>query len=222
MDCKKAQRLFDDLARDRLAPECAVELRQHLTDCTDCRVLQQRAARLQRLLALKRYEHPAPAYFDGFLTEFHRRLLAETQPQIAWWERALEGLDGFLSAESMQVWRYAVATTLGVTMIVGLMWTGLGQSGETANDASAPNVAANAPVIVTPQISPSASVPTLAMAPSQFSGIWRVSPAADELGLAEMPERPPAVMSTELATPQYVLDRISATPVTYDVASVHF
>ena len=58
MDCQKAQPLFDDLAQNRLDSETALHVRQHLADCTDCRVLAQRAARLQRLLALKRYEQP--------------------------------------------------------------------------------------------------------------------------------------------------------------------
>ena len=77
MDCKKTQQLFDDLWHQRLTPETDAQVRQHLADCTDCRVLEQRSARLQRLLALKRYERPAPAYFDNFLSEFHRRLLTE-------------------------------------------------------------------------------------------------------------------------------------------------
>ena len=33
MDCKKAQQLFDDLSRERLAPETAVQVRRHLADC---------------------------------------------------------------------------------------------------------------------------------------------------------------------------------------------
>jgi anti-sigma-K factor RskA len=67
------------------------ELQRHLDDCTDCRVLAQRATRLQRLLALKRYEQPPAGYHDNFLGEFHRRLAAVTQrPTLAecwvdWW-----------------------------------------------------------------------------------------------------------------------------------------
>ena len=57
MNCQKAQQLFDDLTHERLAPATATEVRQHLTDCTDCRVVEQRTGRLQRLLALKRYSH---------------------------------------------------------------------------------------------------------------------------------------------------------------------
>ena len=214
MDCKKAQRLFDDLSHDRLPLERAAEVRQHLTDCTDCRVLEQRAARLQRVLALKRYERPSPQYFDNFLTEFHRRLLAETQPQPGWWERALGGIDDFLSAESMQVWRYGLASTLAVTMIAGLMWTSLRQTGES------PDLAAeNSSLIMSPL--PAAS-PTLGTAPFSAASLLRVSPADYQLTMADTAERPIAVTRAESATPQYVLDRISVTPASYEVPDVHF
>jgi hypothetical protein len=109
MDCKKTQQLLDDLTHERLAPATAAQARQHLADCTDCRVMEQRTGRLQRLLALKRYERPAPEYFDHFLSEFHGRLLTEAR-QIGWWERALGRVDDFLAAESMRVWRYSFSS----------------------------------------------------------------------------------------------------------------
>ena len=221
MNCKKAQRLFDDLSRDRLTVEWATEVRQHLEDCTDCRVLEQRAARLQRVLALKRYEHPAPEYFDNFLTEFHRRLSAETQPQIGWWERTLGVVDDFLSAESMQVWRYGLASALGVTMIVGLMWTGLRETPDSP-DVVGQVATGNPSLIMTSQVSASTSAPALVMAPSQFPSSLHVAPADYQLTMAEVPERLPAVTRAESTTPQYVLDRISVTPATYEVANVHF
>ncbi len=220
MDCKKAQRLFDDLSHDRLALECAAELRQHLADCTDCRVLEQRTSRLQRVLALKRYEHPSPEYFDNFLTEFHKRLLVETQPQMRWWQRTLGGIDDFLSAESMQVWRYGLASALGMTIIVSLMWTGLRETSESA-DAIGQVARESSSLIMTSRI-PAASTPALEMAQSQFPGSLHVAPADDQLTLVDMPERLPTVTRAESSSPQYVLDRISVTPASYEVASVHF
>ena len=77
MKCEQVQRLFDDLASGRLPEPLAQDARRHLADCTDCRVQQQRLAKLQRLLTLKRYEQPAPAYFDNFTAEFHARLEAD-------------------------------------------------------------------------------------------------------------------------------------------------
>src|SRR5882724_4141550 len=115
MDCQKTQQLFDGLTQGRLAPEIATQVHRHLADCTDCRMIEQRGARLQRLLALKRYERPAPEYFDNFLSEFHDRLRAETQ-QVSWWERALRGVDDLLAAESKRVWRFSFASAMSLAM----------------------------------------------------------------------------------------------------------
>ena len=217
MDCIKAQRLFDDLAQDRLSAERAAGLRRHLADCTDCRVLQQRGARLQRLIALKRYERPAPAYFDDFLTQFHRRL-AETYSQAAWWERAFAGIDEFFSAEAMQVWRYAMASTFGITMVVALLWTSLRVPEETA-DMPKQIALENSSVIMTPQASTSA--PALTVASSEFSGLMHFTSASSELTGADVSEPIPLMREEAAAsTPQYVLDRISVSPASYDV--VHF
>lgn len=213
MDCKKAQRLFDDLSRERLAFELAAEVRQHLGDCTDCRVLEQRAARLQRVLALKRYERPSPEYFNNFLTEFHSRLLAETQPRPAWWERVLGGIDDFLSAEAMQVWRYGLASTLGVSMIVGLMWMGLRPS-----EFAGASDQATASLMVTPFEPPaSQSAP---VASSLFPSLPHIAPVDYQLAMADNADA--ATARTASPTPQYVLDHISVTPASYDVPDVHF
>src|ERR1017187_787551 len=123
MNCQKAQQLLDDLTHERLAPATAAQVRQHLADCTDCRVMEQRTGRLQRVLALKRYERPAPEYFDNFLSEFHDRLLTEAR-QVGWWERALGRVDDFLAAESMRVWRYSFCSALGVAAGGGVAWVG--------------------------------------------------------------------------------------------------
>jgi hypothetical protein len=40
--------------------------------------------------------------------------------------------------------------------------------------------------------------------------------------MADAAERPLAVTRAESTTPQYVLDRISVTPASYDVPNVHF
>src|ERR1017187_4515505 len=142
MNCQKAQQLLDDLTHERLAPATAAQVRQHLADCTDCRVMEQRTGRLQRVLALKRYERPAPEYFENFLSEFHDRLLTEAR-QVGWWERALGRVDDFLAAELMRVWRYSFSSALGVGPIVGLPWMGLRQTSDPAVVASDSTVAAS-------------------------------------------------------------------------------
>jgi hypothetical protein len=213
MDCKKAQRLFDDLAHERLASGLATEVRQHLADCTDCRVQEQRLARLQRLLALKRYERPAPQYFENFLTEFHSRLLSEMQPRPGWWERALGGIDEVLSAQSMRAWRYALAGAMSVTVALALMWMGLGPTGESTGD---PMATINPPLMGT-QISLAGLPFTPVETSIPLTGLAHVVPADYELAMVV-----PPVTRAESTAPQYVLDRISITPANYDVPNVHF
>lgn len=212
MDCKQAQRLFDELARERLAPGLATEVRQHLTDCTDCRVQEQRLARLQRLLALKRYERPAPEYFENFLSEFHGRLLAETQPRPVWWERALGGVDELLSAQSMRSWRYSLAGAMSVTVAVGMMWMGLGSMSDSSDQMTTVD-----PSFMGTQFA-LAGLPSAPMETSiPLTGLAHIVPANYELAMAV-----PAVTRAESAAPQYVLDRISVAPASYDVPNVHF
>ena len=211
MNCKKAQRLFDELSQERLAPELAAEVRRHVTDCTDCRVLEQRGARLQRLLALKRYERPAPQYFDKFLTEFHRRLLAETQPRTRWWQR----VDEFWSTGQVLVWRYGFAGAMGVALAASLMWMGLR---ETSDFSGADQLAAvSTPLVVTP-IAETAPVAV----PLHLPVMPHVTSADYEPATVESVVMPSATTRTEPAPPQYVLDRISVTPASYEVARVYF
>jgi len=219
MDCKKAQRLFDDLARERLAPDVAVAVRQHLTDCTDCRVSEQRAARLQRLLALKRYECPSPEYFSNFLAEFHNRLLAETQPRARWWERAWGGMDDFLLAKSMQVWRHGLASAMGVVVVAGLVWMGLREIDDPAG--SIDQMAAVNPPLMMTQIPLPASQSTPVAATVQLVGLTHGASEDYQSAVADSVAVAPAAARTE-STPQYVLDRISVTPASYDVPNVHF
>ena len=218
MDCQKTQQLLDDLAHERLAPSIATQVRQHLADCTDCRVLEQRAVRLQRLLALKRYERPSSGYFDNFLSEFHDRVLAEAR-RIGWWERALGRMDDFFAAEAMRVWRYSFTSALGVAAAVGLAWMGLRQTGDPAmvamDQTSAPSISLAAaetmlpPPHSTPQVI-AASLPNLTSASSadyQPASVGNV---------VLVPAR------TDYSTPRYVLDHLSVTPASYEVPSVHF
>ena len=47
---------------------------------------------LHRLLSLKRFEQPSPAYFDNFVMRLNRRLVAEHRPSPASWARLRESL----------------------------------------------------------------------------------------------------------------------------------
>jgi hypothetical protein len=215
MDCTKAQELFDDLSRDRLAPETAAEVRQHLVDCTDCRVQEQRTARLERLLALKRYEQPAPEYFDNFLSEFHRRVLAEAQ-RPGRWERALGHIEELLAVESMRVWRYRFASAMGVAVAVGLMWMGMRQMDDPANVAS--QMAEANPSLIFAETG-SSTPSTMA---ASLSSLLQMPPADYEPAAADSAVLTPAPAHADSPAPRYVLDRISVTPASYDVPNVQF
>jgi len=219
MDCKKAQSLFDDLAQDRLDPETTLQVSQHLTDCTDCRVLAQRAARLQRLLALKRYEQPAPEYLDNFLSEFHSRLMAETQ-QPAWWEQALGHIDSLLVVGTMRVWRYGLASAMGVAVVVGVMWMSVRQT-DVPDSAADQTAAANASLMLadsqsTPAVSHSAPDAIVATVPASLQAV----PGDDQPATAGSVDLVQATTHADYTVPRYVLDRI--TPASYEVPNVHF
>jgi predicted anti-sigma-YlaC factor YlaD len=176
MDCKKAQRLYDDLADGRVSEPVAVELRRHLAACTDCRVIRQRAMRLQQLLALKRHEQPVPAYFDRFLPEFHRRLAVEAM-RPNWRQRLQEAF----RLEVAPVWRYGFAGACGAMLAVGFFWK--------MSVPSAVNAVPPAPAIVT--------------------SVKRTAPVT-------------VAWHSEASRPQYVLDRIAVTPVSYETANIRF
>ena len=215
MNCRKAQELFDDLSRERLAPETAAEVRQHLVDCTDCRVQEQRTARLQRLLALKGYERPAPEYFDGFLSEFHRRVLAEAR-QTGRWERALGHIEELLAVESVRVWRYRFASAMGMAVVVGLMWMGMRQMDDPASVASQTAEANSSLTFAeTGHSTPS----TIA---ASLPGLLQVTPADYEPAAADGAALAPASTHADSPAPRYVLDRISVSPASYDVPNVQF
>jgi len=220
MDCQKTQQLFDDLTHDRLAPAIATQVRQHLADCTDCRVLEQRTGRLQRLLALKRYERPAPEYFDDFLSEFHGRVQAEAR-KIGWWEGVLGRVDDFLAAESMRVWRYSFTSALGVAAVVGLAWLGLRQTGDPVVAAMDQTTAANSSLAVAETtLPPPHSTPQTI--DTSLPNLLSASSADYQPASVGSVVLVPAPAHTDSSTPRYVLDRLSITPASYDVPSVHF
>jgi predicted anti-sigma-YlaC factor YlaD len=215
MHCSKTQRLFDDLSEDRLPETLSRELRRHLDECTDCRVAQQRAARLQRLLALKRYERPSPEYFSGFLGEFHQRLQAEARSQAWWWERLVAGF----TIEPLRTWRYAFVGAAGAFLVVTVLlsrgiipmgWPVASDGLQVTNDVSMP-------IFAEASLPPSRSTPTKAIAsvltrsvePSSAGSVVIIPAAAHSA-------------DAEVSAPRYVLDHITVTPASYEVASIHF
>jgi hypothetical protein len=221
MDCKKVQQLFDDLAHDRLAPDVEMQVRRHLTDCTDCRVIEQRSARLQRLLALKRYEQPSPEYFDNFLSEFHSRISAEAR-RTSWWEHTLERIDSLLSIGSLRMGRYGFAGAMGLAVVMSVMWMDARDTGDLAGTIASTASSTPSYVFADAMLPPPYSTPVSIAAP--LSGLSHVAPADYQPAMAGSVnmDSTPAPADAESSAPRYVLDRLSVTPASYDVASVHF
>jgi anti-sigma factor RsiW len=219
MDCRKVQRLFDEFADGRLAAPLAEQLQRHLTDCTDCRVAQQRAARLLRLLALKRYEQPAPAYFHGFLDEFHRRLQVETAATHAslwmWLKAQWQGFQ--TTTTPVWVLRYGLAGATGVLLMMGVAsWMVVHQPKPMVAKRTAPPASQNANVSALPaRGSPWIATQEGAMA---FATLARDIPTDPTTPVVLVPA--PARMET--STPRYVLDHLAITPASYEGPRVDF
>jgi hypothetical protein len=228
MNCEKVQSLFDDAAHGRLDEALARQLRQHLADCTDCRVQQQRAARLQRLLALKRYEQPPPGYYDNVVAEFHQRLAAETPPAGRWarlaaWACAPVGppsRGGPFLSEPPLAWLgsprlLAWAGACALAVVAGSSW--FARQGASRPDVIAEALRQPEPVAVVPV--DSAFATRLALAPSHpIIPSPAATPAVSPDPLVELVAAGPPQPSP----PRYVLDRIAMTPVSYEMASANF
>jgi anti-sigma factor RsiW len=222
MNCRQAQSLLDELSRGRLDETTATAVRQHLDDCTDCRVTQQRIARLQRLLALKRYERPAPGYLEGFADEFHRRLAEELRPRPALWDRFIAGI----SLEPARGWRYGFAGALGVAMAAVVLW-GIARPAESPLATAEAQLAVPTASPIAVAVSSSLSIPqsnalTLSGLPSSTDGEPVPMMAGNTAGFGTSVIELPAAASSQLLAPRYVLDRITVTPASYEVASVDF
>lgn len=211
MDCDKAQRLVQDLADGCLTDGVARELQRHINDCTDCRVAQQRAARLQQLLTVKRHEQPGQDYLDGFLGEFHRRLAHATAPQPTLWERMI----GALHIQNVPTLRYGFAHAFGVVLALGMALRGLISadfSGDTSQSAGLS--------FGTPHLQAASALPAPHSTPPRIASLLPQSfePATSAGGALIMPVE----TRSEPSTPRYVLDRINRLPASYEVASIHF
>ena len=217
MNCRKTQRLFDEFAEGHLAAPLAGQLQRHLTDCTDCRVAQQRAARLRRLLALKRYEQPAPAYFQGFLDEFHRRLEAETASPASLWARLKAQWEGFRTT-TMPVWtlRYGLTGAAGVLLVAGMAaWMVVHQTKPTIAERATPIPVQNAN-----SASPTGGLPVL-VAQDGAADLALVARDVSTDPTTHM-VLVPATASAETSAPRYVLDHLVITPASYEGPRVDF
>lgn len=207
MDCIKAQRYAADLADHRLDEAAARELQNHLSNCSDCRVAQQRALRLQQLLSIKRRESPGAHYFDGFLYDFHRRL--QVAPAPSWWSRALR----VLHVQEAPMLRYGFAHACGVVFACGMILRAV-ITADVAGNSSALEI----PGFSTPNLQ--STLPAPQSTPRRIASILPRQP--DPTSMAGSALIIPGLSRGELNASRYVLDRISLSPASYEVASVHF
>ena len=205
MDCSKTQRLTQDLADGRLSDRVTRELQRHLAECTDCRVAQQRAGRLQQLLSLKRHERPGADYFEGFLAKFHTRLAVETAPQPNFSDRIL----AVLHVQNVPTLRFGFAHACGIVFACGMIVRGLITTDVDNAVSHVDALSVNVPHLPTPHSQLRRIALTLPRSPEP------VSAASSDLILPVAPHEEPAV-------PRYVLDRISLSPASYEVAKVDF
>ena len=200
MNCKQAQRLI-------LRDTANSDVQQHVRECSDCRVAQQRALRLQQLLTVKRHETPGTHYFDNFLHDFHHRLAAETAPRPTIFQR----LCALVCIEPAPRLRYGFAHALGVAFAVALMWRGLVTSDLPVNTAQFSDRDLVTPTLTT------ASLPAPMSTPRKIAAAL---PAPSPVAVSPLALPAPALR--DFTGPRYVLDRITVSPAGYEMANVNF
>jgi hypothetical protein len=149
---------------------------------------------IARLLRLKRYEQPPPAYFENFLHEFHRRQRDELLRQPLW-RICLDRAHAFmLQLDVRSLASYPAAVT-AVLLCAGIISLKIYQQPETARVAL--------------QNPPALSVP------ANTEAEWNLaSPVATQI-LRTQPVRSyhESAQTHRAAPPRYVLDSV---PVSYE------
>jgi hypothetical protein len=74
---------------------------------------------IARLLRLKRYEQPPPAYFEDFLHEFRRRQRDELLRQPLW-RICLERAHGFALRHNVRPYPAAVAAVVACAAVISI------------------------------------------------------------------------------------------------------
>ena len=152
---------------------------------------------LQALLCLKRYEQPAPGYFDELLKNVHRRQREEMLRRPAW-RLAVERLRALWASLQMD-WRYA-GTMAGVVLVgVGAIRLSI----PARNDVPAQFATAN----VSRQSSPSDIAFTLATARPEF-----------DIKKAKRPAQSTVIAGSQGPT-RFVID---TQPASYETTQIRF
>jgi hypothetical protein len=151
---------------------------------------------LRRLLSLKRYEHPSPAYLDNFLVRLNRRLIAEQMPPTALWARFRQSLGHRPLAYAQ------VAAAAALMFVLTLQFNNHWQNKQTALTAQT----APAPTIIA------------AAAPER-----QVQVTYDDTRAEDAPDGSVIMMPAGITHPRvhFVIDRVDITPRVY-AASLNY
>ncbi len=153
---------------------------------------------LSALLRLKRYEQPAPQYFDRLLQDIHRRQRAELLRRPLW-KIALERAQTFFSEHSMGHLSYAGA--LASVLVVGVAGIGLMTSGGTVELASKGGYPQSGAPEVVAEAAPQEKLLDIGNAKSRLV-----------LGSPSLPTAQPGYLPA-VHQPRYIID---ARPVSYE------
>ncbi len=173
---------------------------------------------LSALLRLKRYEQPAPGYFDKLLQDVHRRQRAELLRRPLW-KLALERLQTYFGEHSMGNLSYAGAMAAVAICGVGLisLVNPAKQGGAESKGAPLAQAAAPVPASTISDPSPAPAVNLLALDHSIPALPQTANPAVVNARLA--PQYFAESRSANVSNPRYVID---ARPATYEATPVSF
>ena len=122
----------------------------------------------------------------------------------------------------MRVWRYGVASAMGVAVVVSVMWMSVRQT--SAPDSAADPDRRRQSVVGARRFAgyaaPSHSSPDAIVAPVPAS--LQAVPGDDQPTSAGSVDLVQAPARADYTAPRYVLDRIAVTPASYEVPSSHF
>ena len=133
MNCQDVQRYCIEHAGEPLD----ARFQEHLDNCAPCRLAHDRAARVVRLVGLKRHEQP-DAHFEMRNLAALRDRLAHTQPALGWAER----LRALFEGEAAPAFRYAMAAAVvamvGVNVMLLQNMPSLNAPSEQVSETTAP------------------------------------------------------------------------------------
>jgi len=139
----------------------------HLLACYQCRARWDDQDTIRQLIALKRYEQPAPGLEARSLAAIRRRLAAPPEP-ASWWRDTLAAwyIERFRTA------RLALAAAAALLVLLGGGYYLVRPSGSSAPGRPAPAVALESRILIQPPDTPALTLtgePPMAVASSNLA-----------------------------------------------------